>query len=64
MVTNQRTQHAPRPIGGSFLYDPRVRGIVVQVLLAAAVVLVFLWIANNTIANLGRAHVKSGFGFF
>ena len=52
-----------RPARASLLYDPRVRGIVVQVVLAIAVVVFFVWIANNTYENLRRANIASGFGF-
>jgi general L-amino acid transport system permease protein len=47
----------------SLVYDPRVRGIVFQILLAVAVVAFFAWIAHNTFDNLKRANIASGFGF-
>ena len=47
----------------SLIYDPRFRGIVFQAVLAIAVVAFFVWIASNTIENLRRAHIASGFGF-
>lgn len=49
--------------GVSFLYDPRVRGILYQLLVFTAVVALIYWIVGNTIANLQRAHIASGFGF-
>ena len=47
----------------SLIYDPKFRGIVFQALLAIALVLFIGWIASNTIDNLQRAHIASGFGF-
>ena len=47
----------------SLIYDPRFRGIVFQALLAIGLVLFIAWIASNTIDNLQRAHIASGFGF-
>ena len=46
------------------LNDPRIRGIVFQVLLAIAVAVFFVWIARNTYQNLQRSNIASGFGFF
>jgi general L-amino acid transport system permease protein len=46
-----------------FLNNPRVRGIVVQVLLIAALVAFAAWIIHNTATNLQRANIASGFGF-
>ena len=51
------------PARASFLYDPRIRGIIFQILVLALVVLAVLWIASNTIENLRRANIASGFGF-
>ena len=45
------------------LYDPRVRGIVYQLLVFVAIVALVYWIVGNTVANLQRAHIASGFGF-
>ncbi len=47
----------------SLIYDPRFRSIVVQAALALALVAFVAWIASNTIENLQRAHIASGFGF-
>jgi general L-amino acid transport system permease protein len=51
------------PPRASLLYDPKIRAIVFQVLLAAALLAFVLWIADNTITNLRRANVASGFDF-
>jgi general L-amino acid transport system permease protein len=45
------------------LYDPTVRGIVAQVVVAVALVLLIGWFASNTIDNLRRLNIASGFGF-
>lgn len=47
----------------SLFYHPRVRGIVFQVL-AFVLLLVFLhWIVGNTVENLKRANISTGFNF-
>ena len=52
-----------RPRIVALAYDPKVRAIVFQAVLAVSLVGFFVWIANNTIANLTRANIASGFGF-
>ena len=47
----------------SLIYDPRFRGIVFQAALAMALVTFIWWIVTNTVQNLVRAHIASGFGF-
>jgi len=49
--------------GTSLLYDPRVRGIFYQIVVFVAVVGVIYWIVGNTVTNLQRANIASGFGF-
>jgi general L-amino acid transport system permease protein len=56
------TQAAPPP-KGSFLYDPRVRGLFYQVVLVAVVAFLLYEAATNAIENLRRARIASGFGF-
>jgi general L-amino acid transport system permease protein len=51
---------APR---ASLIHDPTLRAIVFQVLIAAALIAFVAWIADNTITNLRRANIASGFGF-
>ena len=43
--------------------DPRVRAVAYQILTLAAVVLFFAYITHNTLANLERQGIASGFGF-
>ncbi|MGB3502179.1 MAG: amino acid ABC transporter permease [Mesorhizobium sp.] len=51
---------AARP---SPLNDPRIRGIIFQVLVFAALFLFVWWIVDNTMTNLRRAGISSGFDF-
>ena len=48
---------------GSLLYDPKIRSIVFQVLFLALLIGAIYWIVGNTIDNLRRSNVASGFGF-
>lgn len=43
--------------------DPRLRGVLIQVLLAAAVVGLVGWLAANAADNLARGSIATGFGF-
>ncbi len=47
----------------AMFYDPKVRGIVSQVLLAILLVVLVWWIIGNTAENLNRSNIASGFGF-
>ena len=47
----------------SLVNDPRARGIFFQVLLLAIIIFVGWTIVNNTISNLQRQNIASGFGF-
>ncbi|WP_127597116.1 amino acid ABC transporter permease [Nitratireductor alexandrii] len=47
----------------SLLYDPKVRGIVFQVLVFVGLFAFVYWIVGNTIENLQRSNISSGFGF-
>ena len=48
----------------SILNDPKWRGLFYQVVLVAAVVLLFYFAVTNAIENLRRAKIASGFGFW
>lgn len=45
------------------LNDPRIRGIFYQVLVFVALVVFVAWIVDNTIYNLRRSNISSGFAF-
>lgn len=49
--------------GVSFVNDPRIRGIFYQVVVFVALLVFIVWIVDNTIANLQRSNISSGFGF-
>ncbi|AMS43152.1 amino acid ABC transporter permease [Aminobacter sp. NyZ550] len=60
------TQDIPQDVGGgraSLLYDPKVRGIFFQILVVVALTAFVYWIIGNTIENLKRANIASGFAF-
>src|SRR5262249_46418123 len=48
---------------GSFLYDPRLRGAVYQIVLLAVITLLAVAFVHNVAENLARNHITSGFGF-
>ena len=54
---------APAPARASLLYDPVVRGIVFQVLLALFIVYIAYSAITNAATNLAQAGIASGFGF-
>ncbi|KQZ13530.1 MULTISPECIES: amino acid ABC transporter permease [unclassified Mesorhizobium] len=59
----QEVYHEAEPAKASLLYDPKVRGIAFQVILIALLVLGIWWIVDNTIVNLRRSNISTGFGF-
>ena len=60
---------APHPIGIDaparvpFVYNPKVRSIVFQAAMVIALVLIVAWFVDNTMENLRRTRITSGFGF-
>jgi general L-amino acid transport system permease protein len=62
-MASQDTVHAIDTGKVSPLYDPKIRGIFFQVLLFVFLVGFIYWIIGNTVDNLQRAHISSGFGF-
>ncbi|UVC13991.1 amino acid ABC transporter permease [Mesorhizobium onobrychidis] len=51
------------PSRGSFINDPKVRGIFFQAVVVIVLGALVWWIVQNTIDNLTRLHIASGFGF-
>ncbi|CAN7414105.1 amino acid ABC transporter permease [Pararhizobium sp. LjRoot235] len=47
----------------SFLNDPKVRGYFYQIITVLVLVIAVVWITQNTIENLKRANIASGYGF-
>ncbi len=58
------TQTLPRQRrSASALNDPKIRGIVIQVVMIVAIVAFAWWIIDNTARNLAAANIASGFDF-
>ncbi len=49
---------------GIGIYDPRLRGFVYQAVTLLALVGFVLWVVDNTISNLRRSNIQSGFDFW
>ncbi|MGB3386586.1 MAG: amino acid ABC transporter permease [Pseudaminobacter sp.] len=47
----------------SFLNDPKIRGLIYQTVIFILLVAFVYWIVGNTVENLRRANIASGFGF-
>jgi general L-amino acid transport system permease protein len=62
-VSSQAIPARRAPARGSLIYDPKVRGIVFQLVLVAIVGFLIYEAAVNAIDNLQRAKIASGFGF-
>ena len=52
-----------KPGRGSLFYDPKIRGIFFQVLVFVVLFAFIYWITGNTVENLRRSNIASGFGF-
>jgi general L-amino acid transport system permease protein len=60
------SQEMPRDASGagaSFINDPRIRGLIYQAVLFVLLVAFVYWIFGNTVDNLRRSNITSGFGF-
>ena len=57
------TAGALRPKRPPPWHDPAVRGVVFQILFVAAVVAAGGFLVHNTLANLERQNIATGFGF-
>jgi len=53
----------PRPGRPSPWSDPRIRGVIYQILFIGIVVALAAFLIHNTLANLRRQNIASGFGF-
>jgi general L-amino acid transport system permease protein len=62
-VATQEAIRATEPAKASILYDPKVRSLVFQVALIALLALGVWWIVDNTIENLRRSNISTGFAF-
>ena len=62
-MATQDILHDERPSRASLLYDPRFRSIAFQVIIVLLLVAGIWWIVDNTIENLRRSNISTGFGF-
>lgn len=60
MALSSEGARAPRPAPWN---DPKIRSIVIQVAVLLAVIVLGVWIVQNTAENLRRQGIASGFGF-
>ena len=57
------TAVAPRPVRPPPWHDARIRGIACQILFVAVVLAFVAFLVHNTLINLRRQNIASGFGF-
>jgi general L-amino acid transport system permease protein len=62
-VAAPSTDALPRPTRPPFWRDPVVRGVFYQVLFVAIVIALGGFLVHNTLVNLGRQNIATGFGF-
>jgi general L-amino acid transport system permease protein len=62
-VTTDTAALSPRPGRPPPWNDPRIRGIIYQILFVGIVVALAAFLIHNTLANLRRQNIASGFGF-
>lgn len=62
-MATQDVIHLQQPAKVSPLYDPKVRSIFFQVVIVLLLVVGIWWIVDNTIENLRRSNISTGFGF-
>lgn len=63
-MADDRATAARPPLGvRNRLNDPKIRGIVYQIILVLGLAAVAWWFVDNTVDNLRRANIASGFGF-
>ena len=62
-MASQESIRADEPSRASWVNDPRIRGIFFQIVVAVALIAAVYWVVGNTIENLRRANISSGFDF-
>ena len=62
-MASQDILDGDKPSRGSFINDPKVRGLFFQVVVILLLVAGTWWIVNNVIDNLRRSNIASGFSF-
>jgi general L-amino acid transport system permease protein len=63
-VSSASGEHAGDEVKSNWFYNPRVRGVIFQLLVVAALVGVVAFFAYNAKTNLENAGIASGLGFF
>jgi general L-amino acid transport system permease protein len=63
MAIDQPAMPGDRAPGVAFWNDAKIRGIIYQIVAFLLVVLFVWWVIGNTVENLKRANIASGFGF-
>jgi len=62
-MASQETVRHVESSRGSLLNDPKFRGLIYQLVVFVLLVVFIYWIIGNTVENLRRANIASGFGF-
>ncbi|HEX2150945.1 MAG TPA: amino acid ABC transporter permease, partial [Stellaceae bacterium] len=62
-MTDGAAGEASRPKRPPPWHDPVVRGVVIQILFVAAVLALGAFLVHNTLENLSRQNIATGFGF-
>jgi general L-amino acid transport system permease protein len=62
-VAQQQVIDIGRPARVSPFYDPKIRSLVFQAILIVSLLLGVWWIVHNTIENLHRSNISTGFAF-
>ena len=62
-MTTDTATASPRPARPSTWHDPRIRGIAYQILFVGIVAAFGAFLIHNTVVNLRRQNIASGFGF-
>ena len=62
-MATQDTVQGTEPARVALLNDPKVRGVIAQVVVVVALALFVWWVVGNTVENLRRSNISSGFGF-
>lgn len=63
MSSQASVENTKQSASVSWMNDPKIRGIIYQVVLAAVLIAFVWWIVGNTIDNLSARGISSGFGF-
>jgi general L-amino acid transport system permease protein len=63
MATELPAAASPRPNRPPLWRDPVVRGVLIQIAFVAAVVALGAFLVHNTLENLSRQNIATGFGF-